>query len=252
MSESLVLEVKNISKNFYKRYQGKKHKITALSDVSFSLGKGELLGIVGASGSGKTTLLKIILGSLKPDSGELIKNATFGFVPQDPYASLCHAMNVKEIIAEPLLFSKKYRKLSNCEKDVSHAMEWVELPMSYINRNPHQLSGGERQRVSIARSLINKPDVLIMDEPTSMLDEEVKEHIKKVILTGSKAVGSALLLVTHDINFTRYTCSNILVMGEGQIIEAAKTDDIFSNPRHDYTKQLILASSSIQDYWKGR
>ena len=250
MSNDLTLEVKNLNKNFYKRYHGHNHTITAVKDVSFSLDKGTRAAVVGASGSGKTTLLKIILGSLKPDSGEVVKGGAVGFVPQDPYSSLCHAMSVKEIIAEPLIFCKIYKRVSDCEKSVLEAMDWVELPLSYLNRNPHQLSGGERQRVSIARSLINRPELLIMDEPTSMLDEEVKGHIIDIILSTSKALGNALLLVTHDINLTRYACSDIHVMQEGQIVESAETDSIFSNPQHDYTKRLILAGSSLRDYWQ--
>jgi len=250
VSYDFVLEVKNLNKNFFKRYHGHNHIITAVKDVSFSLAKGTRCAVVGASGSGKTTLLKIILGSLKPDSGEVVKSSAVGFVPQDPYSSLCYAMSIREIIAEPLIFNKVYRKVPDCEKSILEAMDWVELPLTYLNRNPHQLSGGERQRVSIARSLINKPELLIMDEPTSMLDEEVKEHIMDIILSASKALGNALLLVTHDINLTRYACSDIYVMQEGKIVESAETDSIFNSPRHDYTKRLILAGSSIHDYWQ--
>ena len=250
MSNNLVLEVRNLNKNFFKRYHGHNHKITAVKDVSFSLATGTRSAVVGASGSGKTTLLKIILGSLKADSGEVVKRGAVGFVPQDPYSSLCYSMSIREIIAEPLIFCKVHRRVSDCEKRVLEAMEWVELPSAYLSRNPHQLSGGERQRVSIARSLINKPELLIMDEPTSMLDEEVKGHIIDIILSASKALGNALLLVTHDINLTRYACSDIHVMQEGQIVEFADADSIFSNPRHDYTKRLILAGSSLRDYWQ--
>ena len=246
-----LIEVKNLSKTFRVRRSGEKEKVVcALNDVSFQLEKGDRLGVLGSSGSGKTTLLKLILGLIAPTSGCIIKNTQAGFVAQDPYASLCHALTVDKIIAEPLLFLKKYRQVSHCQQEVREAMSWVNLDYdTYAPRYPHQLSGGERQRVSIARALICRPGFLALDEPTSMVDYEVKSGITEVILSAAEAAGSALLLVTHDIALAKELCDKLLILHHGELIEYATTHEILVHPQHEHTKRLVLAGTDLEEYW---
>ena len=250
---SPILKIDNLTKQYRIRMSGKEKVIRALDDVSFCMNEKEKIGIIGPSGCGKTTLLKLVLGLIKPTSGSITKDATVGFVSQDPYASLCQAMRVDEIIAEPLIYSKKYRHVLQAKGEVWDAMRLVELDYDvYAKRYPHQLSGGERQRISIARAIISKPNFLALDEPTSMVDYEVKQGIGKVIKRASKAVGSAVLLVTHDIMFAKDVCDTMFVMDSGKIIEHASTDEILGNARHEQTKQLILAGTDLKAYWKLR
>ena len=245
-----MLEMENLTKQYRIRVSGKEKVIQALDDVSFCLKEREKIGIIGPSGCGKTTLLKLVLGMIKPTSGKIVKDATAGFVSQDPYASLCQAMKVDGIIAEPLIYSKKYRKVVQAVTEVREAMKLVGLDYDiYAKRYPHQLSGGERQRVSIARAIINKPNFLALDEPTSMVDYEVKQGIGEVIKKASEAVGSAVLLVTHDIMFAKEVCDTIFVMDNGKIIEHATTDEILTNAKHEKTRQLILAGTDLKAYW---
>ena len=246
-----VLAVKNLSKTYSAGRLRKKNVVNAVDSVSFRLSPGEKIGIIGESGCGKTTLLKMILGLTTPTSGDIEVCSAAGFVAQDPYCSLCHALTVAEIIAEPLIFTKKYRRASQCISEVKQVMSLVNLDYDkYAPRYPHQLSGGERQRVSIARAMVMNPGFLVLDEPTSMIDFEVKSNIVEVINHIAKATGTALLLVTHDIAAAREMCDKLLVMNAGKIIEDGLTKDIMQNPCHEYTKKLILASCDIEKYWE--
>ena len=246
-----ILEVENLTKVYGTQRKAKKEPGTAaLKNVSFCLEKGEKLGIIGPSGCGKTTLLKLITGLIKPTSGSVVKNVSIGFVAQDPYGSLCHAMTVYNIIAEPLIYGKVHRLASRCEDEVRQAMDWVKLDYdTYADRYPHQISGGERQRVSIARALIGHPGFLALDEPTSMVDYEVKSGIMEVIRSASEAARCALLLVTHDISLAVALCDNVLVISEGEIIERAPADVIMTNPVHKNTRRLVLAGTDLNSYW---
>ena len=248
-----LLTVQNLCKTFYARKYSQKTAINAVCDVSLSLKPGDNLGIIGASGCGKTTLLKMILGLTKPTSGSVTKNALAGFVSQDPYSSLCRAMTIAEIVAEPLIFGGKYRRAAQCVPEVSQALVDVNLPYhTYAARYPHQLSGGERQRVSIARALIASPGFLVLDEPTSMIDFELKTDIMKIIKDMAAKTKTSILLVTHDITIARDLCSTISVMNGGRIIETAASEEIVSNPQHEYTKRLITAGSDIAAYWAAK
>ena len=250
---SSMLEIKNLKKYYQIRVNGKTKVVKALNDVSFCLNEGEKVAIIGPSGCGKTTLLKLILGLIKPTAGTIEKDAKVGFVAQDPYASLCQALRVNEIIAEPLIYGKKYRKAVQAEVEVREAMRLVELDYDvYARRYPHQLSGGERQRISIARAIISKPNFLALDEPTSMVDYEVKQGVGEVIKKASAAVGSAVLLVTHDIMFAKEVCDTIFVMDSGKIIEHATTKEILEHAKHEKTKELILAGTDLKEYWESK
>ena len=248
-----LLTVQNLCKTFTHRKGSRQTTVNAVRDVSLALKPGENLGIIGASGCGKTTLLKMILGLTQPTSGIVTKNALAGFVSQDPYSSLCRAMTIAEIVAEPLIFGGKYRRVSQCVSEVSQAMAGVQLPYhSYAGRYPNQLSGGERQRVSIARALIARPGFLVLDEPTSMIDFELKTDIMRIIKDMAAKTKTSILLVTHDITVAHDLCDMISVMNDGRIIETGTADGIVKNPQHEYTKRLITAGSDLTAYWNMR
>lgn len=245
------LGVENISKVFLRKTAGTVEKIQAVDDVSFRLHEGTSLGIIGTSGCGKTTLLNIIMGLITPDAGTVHKHTPIGVVGQDPYASLRPKMTVEKIIAEPMLFLKKAKRFSDCVRHVDEVMEYVSLPRNiYGERLPSQLSGGERQRVGIARALIVDPVLLLLDEPTSMLDQEVKDDIALLLRDVAETKRTAFLMVTHDIHLAIKVCDRIMVMDKGRIVEENTTEEIAKNPQNVLTQDLLRISTDVGLYWK--
>lgn len=230
---------------------GKKGKKTAVNDVSFCLEKGKVVGLIGTSGCGKTTILRLLMGLEKPDEGEIKISGKIGFVPQDPYASLNPRMTIQEIVEEPLRFSGRKKWYQKCEKEVEEALKTVQLsPETYKDRLPEKLSGGERQRVSIARALILEPDFLILDEPTSMLDQEVKMEIMQLIKKLSEKNIYGILMVTHDIRIAEQLCEDLMVMNAGRIVEEGGTEELLKNPKEEITRRLRDAAENLEQYWK--
>ena len=248
-----ILEVTDVEKSFTTIRGGKKIITKAVDHVSFQVNQEERIGIIGASGCGKTTMLKMILGLLKTDQGNIVCNRNLGFVAQDPYSSLCSRFRIWKIVAEPLFFGKDRFDKETIQIKVREALEQVQLePDIYMNRYPYQLSGGERQRVSLARALIRNPGILILDEPTSMLDYEVKYGIGDQILRIAKEKKLAIVLVTHDIEFARIMCSHLYIMNDGKFIENGKTEEVFQHPQNQFTKMLFAASLNLEEFWELR
>lgn len=245
------VELLNVKKKFHNG-SGKKEKIIyAVDDVSLQLKKGESIGLIGTSGCGKTTILKMIMGLLSPDEGSVSVKGKLGFVAQDPYASLAPTMTIYQIVAEPLIFTKRKKSFSQCKEEVAKALSYVHLDVAiYGQRLPAQLSGGERQRVSIARALILDPDILILDEPTSMLDQAVKETITELIAGIAQSGKFGFLMVTHDIAMSAKVCENIFVMSNGKIVEHGKTEQIMNEPKSETAKMLIEVSTDVKQFWK--
>mgnify|MGYP003302395852 CR=1 FL=1 len=244
------VELLNVKKSFIGRSNRKETIVNAVDGVSLTLKRGESLGIIGTSGCGKTTILKLIMGLLNPDEGNVTVTGKLGFVAQDPYASLNPTMTIYQIVAEPLIFTKQKRSYKECAEEVSKVLSYVHLDVNiYGERLPSQLSGGERQRVSVARALILNPDILILDEPTSMLDQEVKESIVELIGQIAKSGKFGFLMVTHDIAMSEKVCDNLLVMSEGKIVEQGKTEDVMKCSQSDVTKTLIAVATDVKKFW---
>ena len=233
----------------------KKQILKAVNDVSFQLGEGETLGVVGESGCGKSTLVRGILGletvtdgSVKLYGEELTtldkknmrsKRRDMQIIFQDPLASLDPRMTVSEIISEPLIvfqpeLSKKERK-----RKVQQIMQRVGLLPNQINRYPHEFSGGQAQRIGIARALILKPKLLVCDEPVSALDVSIQAQIINLLMDLQQEMGLSIIFIAHDLSVVKHISHRVMVMYMGKVMEMASRDDLFHHPRHPYTKALM-------------
>jgi len=223
--------------------------VEAVRGVSFELGHGDVFGLIGPSGCGKTTIAKTLARLITPDSGTAEVRGRLGFVSQDPYSSLSPVLRVSSIVAEPLFFGRLAGRSGDCSGLVRRALAQVRLDYDvYKDRLPSELSGGERQRVAIARALIGDVGVLILDEPASMVDYDVKLEITDILRQLAKNHDYAILLISHDIGFVRDVCTYIAVMESGQIIEEGAPTEICESPQHEQTRKLVLASLDLKAY----
>lgn len=263
MKEELI-RVENLKKSFdnkgslVAKLRGDGHmKVYAVDDVSFSLGVGEIIGLIGESGCGKSTTAKILLKLLDPDSGKIIfrgKDVTsikgkeleefrrkVQIVFQDPYEYLNPRLSIMETIAEPLIINKIEKDPQALREIAVRCLEEVGLVpgKSFLHRYPHELSGGQRQRVAVARAIVLQPDLLVADEPTSMLDVSVRAGILNQMLALKRSRGMSMVFITHDIATAGYMCDKIAVMYKGRVVEIGTRDDVISHPVHPYTKALV-------------
>jgi oligopeptide/dipeptide ABC transporter ATP-binding protein len=231
--------------------------LKAVDGVSFNLNRGETLGIVGESGSGKSTLARAVLQLVSANAGSvswLGNNLTemnedelraqrrdLQIVFQDPMASLNPSMTIGSSIMEPMRIFAPEMSAEERKKRVCEMMERVGLPSSMINRYPHELSGGQNQRVGIARAVIMNPKLVICDEAVSALDVSIQAQIIELLRDLQKEMGLSMLFISHDLSVVRDISDRILVMYLGNMLELATNDEMFENPQHPYTKQLISA-----------
>ncbi|BAE81171.1 ABC transporter of peptides [Chlamydia felis Fe/C-56] len=223
-------------------------KQVILNDVSLQLKKGECLTIVGASGSGKSSLALAILGLMKHDQGSITfhvdpkkpKAKTVQIVWQDVHSSLNPTMCVKDLILEPLHIIGTYSKEKQKEK-IHRVLQLVNLPLSILQLKPHKLSGGQKQRVAIAKALVCEPDLIICDEPISALDTLNQSLILELFQTIKQQCESTLLFITHDMSAAYYIADTIAVMDKGSLVECAPREQIFLNPKHEKTQELLDA-----------
>jgi peptide/nickel transport system ATP-binding protein len=251
-----AMVIDTVSKHYTRRRGFTKTQVDAVVDVSFTLRRGYITALVGQSGSGKSTIGRLVTGIEKPDSGAIM----FGtqrvdqfsrndlkeyrrhvqLVFQDPYSALNPAHPIAHTLSRPLAnFMDVTGKAAR--KRVADMLEQVGLtPASrFIDKFPHQLSGGQRQRVVVARALLSEPDIVIADEPTSMLDVTIRAEILEILNRLVRDNGIAMLYITHDLLSARALADEIMVLNKGRIVEAGDADSVIANPRHDYTKLLL-------------
>ena len=236
------------------------NKIQALKGVPLSLMPGETIGLVGESGCGKSTTANVMIGLQKPTTGKVyfkgidVTNRTaadrrrigrvISVVFQDPATALNARMSIHDQLLDPMLVHKIGDKESR-EKRVYELIEQVGLPVSVMDALPGQLSGGQRQRVAIARALSLQPDAIIADEPTSALDVSVRAQILNLLMDLKKDLGLAMVFISHDIQTVRYISDRIIVMNGGRPVEEGTAEQVFNNPRDEYTKLLLGAAPSL-------
>lgn len=256
-----VLELRDASVTFKTR-TGKlfsPNQVHANKNINFQIYRNDIVGIVGESGCGKSTLAKVMVGLQRPTSGEvLFKGEQLGWgrsarkkmgksvsvVFQDPATSLNPRMSVQQQLLDPLNVHGIGSPSDRLQR-VRELLAMVGLPQSALNVLPRQISGGQRQRVAIARALVLEPDVIIADEPTSALDVSVRAQVLNLLLDLKREMGLGLVFISHDINTVRYVSDRICVMLAGEIIEENTTDEIFANPQHSYTRELLSAVPSL-------
>lgn len=251
---STLLEVESLSRQFDLPHGQTLH---AVNDVSLHIDQGESLGLVGESGSGKTTTGRCILGLLKPTAGTVRFDgvdisarrgrdlrrlrAEMRIVFQEPYESLNPRLRSVDIIAEPLILHQPELDRTQRRERVLELMDRVHLSRELAGRRPRELSGGQQQRVGIARAIATDPKFVVLDEPTSALDVSVRAQILDLLLELQRNQGFSYLFISHDLSTIQYSCSRIAVMYLGRIVEYGPSAQIFSDPRHPYTKALLSA-----------
>jgi len=255
-----LLEVEDLSRRFVVRRGFLRPRaighVQAVDGVSFTLGRGETLGLVGESGSGKSTTARLVLRLLDPSSGRIRFDGTditaLGGAPlrrfrrrmqivfQDPFASLDPRQTVGAIVAEPLLLHRPGSAAERAAR-VAEILALVGLSEAQARRYPHEFSGGQRQRIGIARALAAEPDLIVCDEPVSALDVSIQAQVLNLLGDLQKRLGISYLFITHDLAVVRHIADRVAVMRQGRIVEIAETETLFTAPTADYTRRLIAA-----------
>jgi len=261
-----LVELKNLSKSFEDNFffsEGNKDSIKAVNDVSFNIKEGESFGLVGESGSGKSTIAKMVVNLYKPTSGNIYfdnncitkikkNNEMMNFrkqiqmIFQDPYSSLNGRLKVRDIIAEPIKLHQSSISSKDLDDYIYDLLESVELPKQAFTRYPHEFSGGQRQRISIARALATQPRLLVCDEPTSALDVSIQAQILNLLKDLQEQLHLTIFFISHDLPVVRQMCDRIGVLKNGSLCEVSDTEELFLNPSHEYTKDLIRLMPKIE------
>ena len=249
-----IVEIEGLTKLY--KIRGRAEDFAAVKDVSLAIPRGQTVAIVGESGSGKTTTARMLLKVVEPTSGTIkfdgLDISTFSKAQQrtfrqkvqpifqDPYSSLNPMFTIERIVEEPLSF---YRRGSSRERSarVSELMDQVALPQSMLRRYPSELSGGQRQRVAIARALALSPELIVCDEPVSALDVLVQDQILRLLSELQRELGLSYLFISHDLAVVRLISDFVCVMKDGALVEAASSEEIFTNPRDPYTRRLLAS-----------
>lgn len=260
-----LVEVQNLAKSYTRRTGLKSEEKFVVDDVSFSIATGETLGLVGESGSGKSTIARMILGLVKPTRGTVLVNgidvATASGremralrremqpVFQDPFASLNPRMRVEEIITEPLLIHRRAEGVSaskaSRKQQATEMLRAVGLEESALTRYAHEFSGGQRQRINIARALMLRPRLLILDEPVSALDVSVGAQIINLLRDLQKDFHLTYLFISHSMPLVRYLSTSIAVLQHGKLVELASAEELCAHPQQQYTRTLLAATPEL-------
>ncbi|NTF90904.1 ABC transporter ATP-binding protein [Agrobacterium rhizogenes] len=254
MNEPL-LSVRNLAKHYTTRGT----KTSVLQDISFEIGRGEVVGLVGESGSGKTTIGRSVLRLIEPSAGSIrfdgIALTTLSasamrrirprmqYIFQDPFASLSPRMTIGEILTEGLTIQGIGTSKERLDR-ARTALEQVDLPADAIHRYAHEFSGGQRQRIGIARALTLAPDFLVADEPVSALDVSIQAQVINLLRDLQQRLGLTMLFISHDLAVVEYICDRIIVLYLGRIMEIAASSELYVSPQHPYTRALLSAIPS--------
>jgi ABC-type glutathione transport system ATPase component len=257
-----LLEARNVVKTFGGGRRGT-GPIVAVGGISFQVEAGECLAIVGESGSGKSTLARTLLRLVQPDSGAIlyrgvdlvglghaemqVQRRHLQMVFQDPYASLHPRKTVAQLISEPWEIHRNVVQSKDRPTRIAELLRQVNLPQHFAELHANQLSGGQRQRVAIARALALEPEILILDEPVSALDVSVQAQVIKVLMSLQERLGLAYIFISHDLALVRLVASKVAVMQRGVFVEMAPTEELFTNPRHEYTRALLDSSPALHE-----
>jgi len=264
MPQPPLLEVRDLCKSFTSSgLFGHKRRVTAARDVAFTIRRGEAVALVGESGSGKSTVARLVLRLETPDGGGILldgddvlarerRGASLAYrgrvqmVFQDPFGSLNPVHGVAHHLVRPLL---RHHRCARAEAraraiELLHTVG-LEPAEEFIDRHPYELSGGQRQRVAIARALAVDPDLLVADEPTSMLDVSIRMGVLNLLAELKRERGLAILLITHDLASARYLADRILVLFRGRVVEAGPSATVTASPAHPYTRALLASIADV-------
>jgi peptide/nickel transport system ATP-binding protein len=253
----VVLEVAGLDKTYFaKRWLGADRSVVAATDVNFSIRRGRTLGIVGESGSGKSTVARCIVRLIDPTGGSIMLSGDdiatksssalqavrkrVQIVFQDPYRSL----NPRRTVAEAMIEGPMNFGLGRTEAlaRARNLIELVRMPASSLDRYPHQFSGGQRQRICIARALAMEPELLVADEAVSALDVSVQAQVLRLLADIRERLNLAMLFITHDLRVAAQVCDDVAVMSKGRMVEYGTATQVFTAPRHEYTRALFDAA----------
>lgn len=237
--------------------------ITAVDDVSFSIGEGQTFALVGESGSGKSTIARILVGLMRAQSGQISVGGTaighgdrpalkgaVQMIFQDPYASLNPRWQIGDIIAEPIRRLGLGHNRAEIDRQVAELLQKVRLDPDARNRYPHEFSGGQRQRIAIARALSSRPRFIVCDEPTSALDVSVQAQVLDLMASLQAEFGLTYLLISHNLAVVRQMADRVGVLKGGVLVEEGPVEQVFERPEHAYTKMLLAAAPDIQDVFR--
>ncbi|MER8992440.1 ABC transporter ATP-binding protein [Mesorhizobium sp. M0678] len=260
MADVPFLSVKNLTKHFAPTAFSRGPVVRALEDISFDIGRGQVVGLVGESGSGKTTIGRSVLRLIEPTSGQINYDGTditrlgaaqlrrqrrkMQYIFQDPFASLSPRMTIGQILTEGLDIQgigKKSERRAKAEK----ALAAVELPVDAYDRYAHEFSGGQRQRIGIARALTLEPEFIVADEPVSALDVSIQAQIINLLRDLQLRLGLTMLFISHDLAVVEYICDTVIVLYLGRIMEVAPAAELYARPQHPYTRALLSAIPSL-------
>jgi len=256
MADDIMVQVDNLVKHF--PVPGKRGSVVhAVDDVSFSIRKGETLGLVGESGCGKSTIARTIVRMYKPTSGSVFLDShditgmtekelkpfrkKVQMVFQDPYSSLNPRMTVLKLVAEPLLAQGIVSNTRQARDMIVEMLNNVGLSAEHCSRYPHEFSGGQRQRISLARALILRPELIICDEPISALDVSIQAQVINLLQKFKQDLSLTYLFIAHDLSMVRYVSDHMAVMYLGKMVELCDSEEIYDRPLHPYTRGLLAA-----------
>ncbi len=259
-----LIRLENVSKIFN---PGSKSEVRAVDDVSFSMQSGEIISLLGESGSGKTTTARLMLKLSQPTSGQIYFHGQdiipwtkqsesiryWGQVQaifQDPFASFNSFYSVENLLANAFRLVKgTFTRKEKVDK-MLWSLESVGLNAAeLLTKRPHELSGGQRQRIMIARVLIIQPEVLIADEPTSMIDASSRAGILNILLKLRQEMGMSIIFITHDLGMAYYTSDHLYIMNQGKIVERGTPDEVVHHAKNEYTKRLLEDVPTLEKKW---